>query len=178
LTAPDLMPFVFGTQWQESVTVLQLLMIASCCRALINFDSSFLIACGRAKLAFNLTLVRTILNIAGFFVAVKWGINAVAAAFAIAALLMLPVWKFAIERYTPASITHASQRLRSVGFGLIALSGTVLLVELLFPDISIVTQVASQWVVGLIVYSFAVCMLDRSVQADVQDLLKLGFGKQ
>jgi O-antigen/teichoic acid export membrane protein len=178
LTAPDLMPFVFGRQWLDSASVLQLLMIASCCRALTNFDSPLLIACGRAKLAFNLTLVRTILNIAGFFVAVKWGINAVAAAFAIAALLMLPVWKFAIERYTPASITHASQRLRSVGFGLIALSGTVLLVELLFPDISIVTQVASQWVVGLIVYSFAVCMLDRSVQADVQDLLKLGFGKQ
>jgi hypothetical protein len=39
-------------------------------------------------------------------------------------------------------------------------------------------MIASQWVVGLIVYSFAACMLDRSVQADVQDLLKLGFGKQ
>jgi hypothetical protein len=39
-------------------------------------------------------------------------------------------------------------------------------------------MIASQWVVGLIVYSFAIYMLDRSVQAGVQDLLKLGFGKQ
>jgi hypothetical protein len=91
---------------------------------------------------------------------------------------MLPVWKFAIEKYSPASITHASQRLGSVGLGLIVLSGNVLLVELLVSDISTVTLIASQWVVGLIVYSFAVYILDRSVQAGVQDLLKLGVGKQ
>lgn len=176
LTAPNLVPFVFGVQWQDSATVLQLLMIASCCRALTNFDSTLLVACGRAQLAFRLTLLRTFLNIVGFVIAVKWGINAVAAAVAIATLLMLPVWKFAIEKYSPASVTHASQALVSVAIGLIALSGTVLLVGHHFPDISTVTLIASQWVGGFIVYSFTVYTLDKSVQAGVQDLIRLGFG--
>jgi PST family polysaccharide transporter len=178
LTAPDLIPLVFGSQWLESATVLQLLMVASCCRALVNFDNPFLIACGRAKLVFNLALLRTFLNIVGFFVAVKWGINAVAAAFSVVALLMLPVWKFAIEKYSPVSTTHVVRRLGTVGFGLIVLSGSVLLAELVFSDISTVMLIASQWIAGLIVYGLTVYMLDQSVRTGVQDLLKMGFGKK
>ena len=177
LTAPDLVPMVFGSQWLDSVTVLQFLMIACCCRALTNFDTPLLIACGRVKLVFNLTLVKAVVNIFGFIVAVKWGVNAVAASFALAALLMLPVWKIAIEKRTPASITFASRQLGSIGFGLVVLSGAALVVEPLFRDISIVMLIASQWFIGLVVYGFVVYMLDRSMQAGLRDLLKMGLNK-
>jgi O-antigen/teichoic acid export membrane protein len=177
LTASDLVPFLFGSQWQDSATVVQIFMIASCCQALTNFDGQLLVACGNAKLAFRLSLVRAFLNVIGFAVAVKFGINAVAAAFAIAALMMLPVWKIAIEKYSPVSITHASGPLLAVGYGLIALSVTALLHRFLLPDISTVSLIASQWVLGLFVYSFAVYVLDQSVRAGIRDLLKLGFGK-
>lgn len=178
LTAADVVPFVFGRQWQESATVLQLLMIASCCRALINFDRSFLIARGGAKLAFNLTFLRATLNIVGFLVAVQWGINAVAAAFSIAALCMLPVWKFAIEKYSPGSIRQASPRFRSVGFGLIFLFGSVLLIEQFLPHFPTLVLMSSQWIGGLIAYSLSMYLLDRSIYAELRTLLRLGFGKE
>lgn len=178
LTASDLVPFLFGSQWQDSSSVLQFLMIASCCQALTNFDGPLLIACGKAKLAFRLTLVRAFVNVIGFVIAVKWGINAVSAAVAVAALMMLPVWKLAIQKYSPVSITHARGPLLSVGFGLMVLVGTVLLLGHLLLEDSTVVLIAIQWTFGLFVYSFTVYMLDQSVRTGMRDLLKLGFGKQ
>jgi PST family polysaccharide transporter len=177
-TASDLVPLLFGSQWQGSAIVLQFLMVASCCQALTNFDSPLLIACGRAKLAFRLTLVRAFVNVIGFAIAVKWGINAVSAAFAVAALMMLPVWKFVIEKYSPASITHATGPLLAVAIGLLPLLGTVLFLELFYSEISTVYLIATQWTLGLLVYGFTVYLLDQTVRAGVQDLLYLTFGKQ
>jgi len=172
LTAPGLVPAIFGSQWAGSAIVLQFLMIASCCKALTNFDAPLLFTCGRARLAFRLTLLRTALNIAGFAIVVNWGINAVAAVFAVAALVMVPVWKFAIEKYSPASLAGSSQRLVSIGIGLSALSGVVPVVALILADASTLVLIAAQWLTGLFVYSLAVLLLDRTMRPGVQDLIK------
>lgn len=177
LTASDLVQFLFGSQWQDSSSVIQFLMIASCCQALTNFDGPLLIACGKAKLAFRLNLARAFVNVIGFVIAVKWGITAVSAAVAIAALLMVPLWKLAIQKYSPASITHAVGPLLSVGFGLVVLVSTVQLLGHLLLEDSTVLLIAIKWTFGLFVYIFTVYMLSQSVRTGVQDLLKLGFGK-
>ena len=177
LTASDLVPLLFGDQWQDSATVLQILMIASCCLALNNFDSPLLVACGKAKLAFRLAIARTLLNVIGFAVAVNWGINAVAAAFAIAGLMMLPVWKVAIEKYSPVSVKNASGQLISVAYGLVGLSVSVLLLGYLLSDIPNLYLIASQWILGLIGYSAIVFARDQSLRSGMRDLLNLGFGK-
>ena len=84
----------------------------------------------------------------------------------------------AIQKYSPVSITHARGPLLSVGFGLMVLVGTVLLLGHLLLDDSTVVLIAIQWTFGLFVYSFTVYMLDQSVRTGMRDLLKLGFGKQ
>jgi hypothetical protein len=108
---------------------------------------------------------------------VQWGINAVAAAFAIAALMMVPVWKLAILKYSQVSFKNVSVQLVSVGYGIMALSIAVIFLDFLLTNILSVYLIASQWVLGLIIYSFTVYRLDQSVRVGVRDLIVIGFGK-
>lgn len=178
LTASELVPSLFGDQWRESATVLQVLMVASGCQALINFDGPLLIACGKAKAVFRLTLLRALLNVFGFAIAVKWGINAVAAAFAIASLMMLPIWKLAIRKYSPVAVTRGSVQFVAIAVGLTALSGTVLFVGSRMPDSSVLARIFTQWMGGFLVYGAVVYALNQSLREAMQYLLKLGFRKQ
>ena len=177
LTAPELVPFLFGEQWRDSAVVLQLLMVASCCRSLTNFDSTLLVACGRPRLAFRLTLARTLLSIAGFAIAVQWGINAIAAVVAIVAVTMLPLWKFAVARCTSATLSQAKTQLVSLGIGLLLLGGSVVLVAGLLPAVQVPYKIAAQWACGLFVYWASVCGLDTFLRAGLQELLHLGVGR-
>ena len=175
VTAPDLVPLLFGAQWQDSGRVLQILMVASCSLGMTNFDSPLLVACGKANLVFRLNVFRMLLNLTGFAIAVQWGINAVAAAFATAAIIMLPVWKIAIQIHTPVAVRKACMPLLSVACGLAALYGAVLLPGILLPDLPVALMLAGQWTCGLVVYGCVVYLLDQSLRDGMRDLLRSGI---
>ena len=175
-TAPKLVPLLFGDQWQESAFVVQVLMVAGCCQALRNFDGQLLIACGKAKVVFKLTLVRSLLSLTGIAIAVHWGIHAVAAALALSALLMLPLWKLAVESHTPVSVKRANAALPQIACGLLALVGVSIMITHLDGIFPIAALLAMQWSLGLIVYAIAVYLLSGAVRAGVHDILRTGFG--
>lgn len=89
--APDFVPVVLGNRWLDAVPVLQLLCISGILQGIQMLQSPLLQARGRAGSLLRYHLVATPVNIAGFAIGLQWGIVGVAAGFAVARALMVPV---------------------------------------------------------------------------------------
>jgi len=88
VTAPDLVPVLFGDRWHEAVPVIQLLSVAGVAHSLVTLNWTVLQGTGRMKVAFRLGLLVSAMTVASFAVGVRWGAVGVAAAYA---LIKLPV---------------------------------------------------------------------------------------
>lgn len=89
--AADFVPVVLGERWTEGVPVLQLLCLAGILQGIQMLEWSVLQARGQAGLLLRYMLVSTAANLIGFAVGLHWGIVGVAAGFAVARAIMVPI---------------------------------------------------------------------------------------
>lgn len=89
--APLLLPWVLGPQWAPSVPIFQILTLLGALNALAYFDRNALLAAGRAREAFLLTLGQSALGAVLVFIAAPFGVIAVAIAVVARQYLYWPV---------------------------------------------------------------------------------------
>jgi O-antigen/teichoic acid export membrane protein len=88
--APDFVPVVLGRRWEAAVPILQLLCWAGIFQSMEMLQWSVMQSCGRAGTLLRYTTCSTTCNVAGFAIGLHWGIEGVAASFAIVRTLMVP----------------------------------------------------------------------------------------
>ncbi|GCE39561.1 probable polysaccharide transport protein [Rhodococcus wratislaviensis] len=91
LTAPVMIPLVFGHEWNAAVVTFQILCILGALNAIGYFDRSVLIASGNSSLAFLLTFGQGILGVALIVFSSQYGVVAVAIAVVARQYLFWPV---------------------------------------------------------------------------------------
>lgn len=91
VVAPDFVPTVLGERWSDAVPVLQLLCWAGILQGVQLLQWSVLQARGRAGTLLRYAVVSTVVNLGAFAIGLGWGIVGVAAGFALARTLMVPV---------------------------------------------------------------------------------------
>jgi PST family polysaccharide transporter len=89
--APFAVPLVFGAQYTQSGDVLQVLALVGVFHGVSYFDYAVYTGVGRPDLILKLLAINTIANVILFFIAVPYGIVAVAAAFVSRAYILLPL---------------------------------------------------------------------------------------
>ena len=99
-----------------------------------------------------------------------------AAAVALVALLMFPLWRFAVQKCSPAGVAVASLPPVSLGIGLLGLSAVVVFTDYYLSAVSLVLLIPSQWFFGLIFYGVIVYLLDKSLRVGLDEMLKLLSG--
>lgn len=96
--APLLLPWVLGPQWAPSVPIFQILALLGAINALAYFDRNALLAAGRAKDAFLLTLGQSALGAVLVFIAAPFGVIAIAIAVVARQYLYWPVRVWTLRR--------------------------------------------------------------------------------
>jgi O-antigen/teichoic acid export membrane protein len=91
VAAPDLIPAVFGSKWEISVGVIQILSIYVIIRCLQSWGQVLLDAVGRPEVTLWTQLAALILTPVGVLVAAPWGIEAVAVAFVLRQLIAVEI---------------------------------------------------------------------------------------
>jgi PST family polysaccharide transporter len=91
LTASSLISVAFGPNWGPSVPVLQVLAFIGIVHSVFYFGQNAIKARGKPGWLVVIATSNTIVNLAGFMIAVHWGIVAVAAAYVIRGYLLAPV---------------------------------------------------------------------------------------
>jgi PST family polysaccharide transporter len=96
--APELVDVIFGAQWTACVPVLQILTGIGALQTLTFFNVSVLKALGRADWVFRISSLNAVLCLVAFSITVKWGIEAVAASYVAAGLVIAPVSVLAVNK--------------------------------------------------------------------------------
>jgi O-antigen/teichoic acid export membrane protein len=94
--APEIVEVVFGDRWLPSIPVLQVLAFVGLFRSVTYFKGSVFMALGKPSWKLWLNLLSAGLNLIGFFLAVRWGIVAVACAYLARACIVFPIGQKAI----------------------------------------------------------------------------------
>lgn len=97
MLAPLAVPLVFGDQYAESGRVLQVLALIGVVHGVSYLNYAVFTGVGRPDFVLKLLTVRTIANVVAFFLAVPYGIVAVAAAFVARAYLLMPLNVFVLR---------------------------------------------------------------------------------
>lgn len=96
--ANEIVPVFFGEKWATSIPVMQILAVMGALRAMVGFNVAILVSQGKPFWKLVIQFIETVVMVAGFMIAVSWGIVAVALARLVAGLLLAPVWFGASQR--------------------------------------------------------------------------------
>jgi O-antigen/teichoic acid export membrane protein len=176
VTAPRLIPVVFGQQWEESVPILQILAALGALFALGNLNGSVFLAKDRPDLGLKLNLLRMVLIAAVFSVTIDYGLQAVAWSFLGVALVMALVLGVVMGRVIGLTLSEYGSALStpillSAGMVAAVLAATPVLAELFAGDGAVlVAQVA----VGVLAYTVLGWIFARAEAGAVIRMIALG----
>jgi O-antigen/teichoic acid export membrane protein len=92
VVAPDFVSAVLGDRWHKAIPVLQLLCIAGLSQSLQSLNHSVLQALDRAGALLAFMIFSTTITVSAFAIGLHWGVVGVAAGFAAARTIVLPVF--------------------------------------------------------------------------------------
>ena len=98
VVAPDFVPVVLGARWHKAVPVLQLLCLAGLSQSLQTLNHSMLQALDRAGALLAFMIFSATVTVSSFAIGLHWGIVGVAAGFAAARTIVLPVFTTVVSR--------------------------------------------------------------------------------
>jgi O-antigen/teichoic acid export membrane protein len=96
VVAPDLVPAVFGSRWEVSVGIVQILSVYVLIRGLQSWGSVYMDAVGRPEVTFWTQLASLGLTPVAVVVGVQWGIEGVAACYVAAQMIAVEIPMFVI----------------------------------------------------------------------------------
>lgn len=122
VAAPELIEVVFGEKWLAATPVFRLLSVAAVAHVLEYVNLSVLLAVGRPDWKLRLTVVYAVLNVAVFITFARFGIVAVALAFAVRSYATMPLSYWLTRKAIRFSL---GEYLRRLAVPLLASLGTV-----------------------------------------------------
>jgi PST family polysaccharide transporter len=160
--APELTHLVLGPRWTGAVPVLQVLALVGIPHAVTYLNKAVVDAGGRPDLSLRIAALTAFVNVIGFVVAVRWGILAVAASYAVCAYLLVPpsLWSVTrildveIKRYLRLFVAPAASALAMVGSLLAARAA-------LSDDTGPVVVLVVALLAGLTAYLVVLSLTDR-----------------
>ena len=170
LVASEAIVVVFGEQWAPSAQPAALLFLAGPVLAVQLLSGSLLNAVGRADVTLRIRLITTLVNIAGFLVAVLVfrDITAVAAAYTIRAYALLPLILYWLKRHGGIPWSAHLRELRTPLVATAVMAVAVIAVKLVLEQIvGLPVLLVAEVVVGTAVYAATVLLLDRALVAEV-----------
>ena len=142
--APQVVLLIFGGQWSESIAIIQILMLVGLLESIYLYNANVMLAMGKPSWRLKVNLVNSVANVIGFFIAVRWGIVAVAAAYVIRAYLLSPIPLLLVRRLIDIEIGKYLRNLAGP-----AVSAVIMCVAVLYFSAAIEGSVSLRWHVAL-----------------------------
>lgn len=165
--APELVRALFGPQWAPSAPVMRVLAFVGILHTVFAFNTSVMLALGKASLRFWLTFLNAVFDVLAFAIALRWGIVAVAAAFVIRGYLFLPLPVYAVHRLIGLELRTYLDQYRAPLLATGAMAAVLLAVRPLLAGTPPGVQVGVGIVVGAVVYAGALALLRPALLREV-----------
>jgi PST family polysaccharide transporter len=179
--APELVPTVFGKQWEPSIPVMRILAFIGVLHSVSFFQSNVIVAMGKPSWRLGVNFLNAGLNVPAFVLAVLiWGkIEAVAAVYVIRGYLLSPIPLWMIHKLIKIKTKDYFQHLAGPLGASIIMVGSIFGVKyLLANSIAVSGQLVIGVAVGVIIYGVAIALLAPKLFGQVVELIELAFSSK
>jgi PST family polysaccharide transporter len=162
VVSPDLVPALFGSRWEVSVGVVQILSVYVLIRGLQSWGSVYMDAVGRPEVTFWTQLASLCLTPVAVVVGVHWGIEGVAACFVVCQMIAVEIPMFVIVlaqmRLSPRTVAGRLSGIAAASLAM-ALACLVGRSALEAAGVGMAGRAALTIVIGTAVYTLAIWWL-------------------
>jgi O-antigen/teichoic acid export membrane protein len=127
VTAPDLVPLVFGNRWDRAVPIVQILCWAGFLQCLVALNDVVLKARNAVKTYLRFTAGSFAVNLLGFVIGLHWGMKGVAVSFAVSSTLLGVVYTALVLRGTEISAREVVRKFQGVALAVAGMAACCLL---------------------------------------------------
>jgi O-antigen/teichoic acid export membrane protein len=164
IMAPQVGTIVFGKGWDLSITVMQILVFVGILHSVLYFNLEVMKALDNTSQMLVLNTVTTTFNVLGFWIAMRWGIAAIALSYVISSYLTFPLYVFAIRKMTHLDLKkYAKQYIYPVIGSLAMVLGIVALSNFTTATFSLYLSTALLIIVGAILYISTISLLSPAL---------------
>lgn len=175
--APELIPALFGEKWAPSVPVMQVLAVFGILQSILFFNGSVIKAAGKPSWQLGIMVLNTICSILAFFLAVRWGIVAVAAAFVVVGYALAPVSYIVVGRLIQIDFRTYLRQFATPLLASVLMLCVLMSLKYVFRDQPVNQYLALALYVfaGGFTYVLALALTARSLCRELLDLGRLAF---
>lgn len=171
--APQLVPLLFGDKWGQSIPVMQVLALIGPIHAMGGLNANLMIAMGKPSWRLGFNFLNAAVNFPAFYIAVRWGIWAVALAYVVRGYLLFPLPLLATRKLTNISCTTYVKEIWPVVFsGVLATSGMICLKQIEASWLADWAMVISCVALGITIYAGCVSRVSPGTLAKVTRLVR------
>jgi PST family polysaccharide transporter len=172
LVAPDLIPFLFGAQWADSVPIVQVLVLLGLVMPTMQITASLMYGVGRVGWQMAFSVASTLLFLALLLPFGRPDLLTVAAAFIGRFFLLLPLRLLVVHRASGVDVRPALKGSIPLMLATVAMAVAVVawreLVPALLPPI---VAIGAEITVGLVAYGATILILARPLVRQILRLL-------
>ncbi|MGB5284817.1 MAG: polysaccharide biosynthesis C-terminal domain-containing protein, partial [Polyangiales bacterium] len=174
--APTAVPLIFGEKFAESGVVLQILALIGVVHAVSYYNFAVYVGSGRPDIRLKLLAIHTTVNVLAFFLVVRWGIIAVAAAYVIRAYVLIPLDLIALRSLIGVSPRRYFANLVPALFSTAVMVVAILVVQQL--PIGPVAQLLPSVLLGAAVYSVTLFLVAPALVRELWSKFNLMLSRQ
>jgi PST family polysaccharide transporter len=170
--APEIIVTFFGKQWIQSVPVMQVLCLIGFLQAGFYYNGAIIMALGKPDWNLWLNCIQATLNVTAFYIAVRWGIVAVAIAYVVRGYLMSPLPLLFIRRLIHTKFTTYFRQYFAPACGALAMALTIVGVRYLLSSLTGFYLLVPCVVIGFLVYGVTIFLIAPQLLREVLTLVK------
>jgi O-antigen/teichoic acid export membrane protein len=179
VVAPDLIPTAFGSRWEVSVAVVQILSVYVLIRGLQSWGSVYMDAVGRPEVTFWTQIASLLLTPVAVLIGVNWGIEGIAAAYVVCQLIAVEIPMFLIVlAQMRVSARTVGSRLVGITIASLAMAVSCLLVReaLAALGVGMAGRAALTILTAIVVYVPAIWLLAPHISRSALGAARRRFG--
>jgi len=171
--APELVRGLFGPGWEPSIPVMRVLALVGILQSVGFLTGGVMLACGKPSWRLAIMVLNLVVNVAAMLLAVRWGILAVAAAYAIRGFLLWPLSIAAVRILIGVDPRAYLQSLTAPLVASLVMVAAVAAVQYALGGRGAVfLTLAAGIMVGALTYVLAVYLLAPDLAGQVQELFR------
>ena len=170
LVAQEAIEVLFGTRWAASGPVAAVLFLIGPVLTVQLVAGSLMNGVGHPEITFRIRLVTTVVNVAGFFIAVSFfrDIVAVAGAFVVRGYLVMPLVLLWVQRYGHIPLRDQLSHVRSPLLATAAMAAVVIVVKFaLLGRVPSAGLLIAELLAGATTFIVALVLIDRALVREV-----------
>lgn len=170
--APEALTVLFGPQWDRAIPLVQILSILGVTQLLSHLNSTMIKSVGKPDWQLRIGMLVIVLKVVAFFVAVSFGLVAVAVAAAAVGVITLPVWYWALHRLVPITVGAYLGHIMGPVLASGAAAAAMLALRSGLADVPVAVRLVSCLAAGGVVYVTAIRLFARALADEAIDLAR------